>query len=171
MSAPPRVPRARAWALAAVAAAVLIAVVLLGAIGALRGAAAGVGDAVGHAVAGDASPAPRASGVMQNEANAPGFRLRVKHRLSVVAAGGIARYVVHLRRMYGFGYPVRLTVFDLPSGASAVITPRLAGADAIAQLEIRTGAASPAGQHLFRVLAASHGVSTTAESTITIRPP
>ena len=153
------------------AAAVLAIAVLLGAIGALRGAAAGVGDAAGHAVAGDVSPAPHASGVMQDEANAPGFRMRVKHRLSVVPAGGVARYVIRLRPMYGFRFPVRLTVFDLPPGASAVITPRLVDADATALLEIHTAAASPAGRHLFLVLAASHGVSTTAESTLTIRSP
>jgi hypothetical protein len=36
-------------------------------------------------------------------------------------------------------------------------------------LEIHTGVTSPAGVYVFRVLAASHGASATAATTITIR--
>ena len=149
--------------------AVFALAVALGGIAALGGAAAGVAGVAGHAVTGDASTAPRASAVMQDEANAPGFRLRVKHRRAVVRAGGTAVYVVRLRRTYGFEYAVTLRALGLPPGAHARFTPRAPRPGGSASLAISTDVTSPTGTHIFRVLAASHGVSAIAATTITIR--
>jgi hypothetical protein len=149
-------------------ASVAIALVL-GGLSALGGVASGVSGIARHAVTGGASVAPRASAVMQDEANSPGFRLRVKHRRSVVAAGGTAVYVVRLRRLYVFPYRVTLRAFGLPPGAAAGFAPRAVRPDGSSILEIRTGDTSPAGAYVFRVLAAGHGVSTISAATITIR--
>jgi hypothetical protein len=143
--------------------------VALGGISALGGAAAGVAGVARHAVTGGASAAPRASAVMQDEANAPGFRLRVKHRRSVVRAGETAVYVVHLKRMYAFQSAVTLRALGLPPGAHARFTPPAPRPGASASLAISTDVTSPAGTYVFRVLAASHGVSAIADTTITIR--
>lgn len=147
----------------------LAVAVALGGISALAAAAAGVAGVAAHAVTGGASAAPRASAVMQDEANAPGFRVRVKHRRSVVHAGETALYGVRTRNMYAFRYPVTLRAFGLPTGAHATFAPRSALAGGTVALAITTGVASPAGTYVFRVLAASHGVSTIAAATLTIR--
>lgn len=154
---------------AAITVAALVIAVLLGGVSALGGVASGVSGVVGHAVTGGASAAPRASAVMQDEANSPGFRLRVKHRRSVVAAGGRAVYVVRLRRMYAFPYRVTLRAFGLPPGARPQFVPGTARPDGSSILEIRTGETSPSGMYVFRVLAAGHGVSAITAATITIR--
>jgi hypothetical protein len=148
---------------------VLAAAVALGGISALAAAGAGVAGVAGHAVTGGASAAPRASAVMQDEAKAPGFRLRVKHKRSVVPAGETAVYVVRLRRMYAFPYRVTLRTFGLPPGARASFTPQTPRPDASATLAIRTGVTSPTGAYVVRVLASSHGVTAIAATTLTIR--
>ena len=106
---------------------------------------------------------------MQDEANRPGFRLRVKHRRSVVRAGQTAVYVVRLRRMYAFPYRVTLRAFGLPPGSRARFTPRTPRPGGSAILEIRTAVTSPAGVYVFRVLAASHGVSAVSATALTLR--
>jgi hypothetical protein len=148
---------------------VLVVAVALGGISALGAAAGGVAGVAGDAVTGEASATPRASAVMQDEGNGSGFRLRVRHRRSVVRGGQTAVYVVRLTRMYAFPYRVTLRAFDLPPGARADFTPHMPRPGARAILEIRTGVTSPAGVYVFRVLAASHGVSTVSATSITLR--
>lgn len=154
---------------AAITVGSLAIALVLGGLSALGGVASGVSGIARHAVTGGASAAPRASAVMQDEANGPGFRLRVKHRRSVVTAGAAAVYVVRLRRMYAFPYRVTLRAYGLPAGAAAGFAPRTVRPDGSSILEIRTGDTSPPGTYVFRVLAASHGLSTISAATITIR--
>jgi hypothetical protein len=154
---------------AAITVAFLAIALVLGGLSALGGVASGVSGIARHAVTGGASATPRASAVMQDEANSPGFRLRVKHRRSVVAAGATAVYVVRLRRMYAFPYRVTLRAFGLPRGAVAGFAPRAVRPNGSSILAMRTGDTSPPGTYVFRVLAASHGVSTISAATITIR--
>jgi hypothetical protein len=159
----------RVCALVASSAAVIAIAWALGGFASLGDAASGVTGVARHAVAGDAGDAPRASAVIQDEANAPGFRMRIKHRRSVVPAGGTAIFVLRLRSFYAFNSLVRLRIVGLPASTRATFRPEPTRPTGTAILRIQTGETSPLGRYVFRVLGTSKGVNVISLSTLTIR--
>lgn len=164
-----RASRARAWVLVATTAFVIVVALLLGAAASIGNVASSATDLIRHAALGGAGETPRASAVLQDEANAPGFRVRVKHRRLVVAAGATAAFSVRLRSYYGFDSSVRLKAFDLPSNSQASFSPDPIGPNGTSILTIRTSKTTPVGTHVFLVLAASHGRTAIGFATVTIR--
>jgi hypothetical protein len=166
-----KVSRLRACVFVATTGVVIVVALLLGAVASIGNVASSGTDLIRHAAFGGAGETPRASAVLQDEANAPGFRARVKHRRSAVAAGGTAIFIVRLRSFYAFDSAVRLKAFDLPSNSQASFSPNPIGPNGTSTLTIKTSETTTVGSHVFLVLATSHGLTAIGFSTVTIGDP
>jgi hypothetical protein len=164
-----RPSRVRACILTASTGAVVVIVLSLGAFSSIGTIASTMTSTLRHAAFDDADTTPRVSAVMQDAANAPELLLRVKDRRSVVAPGGTAVFLVHLRSLYVYKPAATLRAFGLPVDARAEFKPGVVvGPDGTATLTIQTRRQTPLGSIVFRVLASGDGLSTTCLATLTI---
>ena len=86
-----------------------------------------------------------------------------------IAQGGTGAVTVTLSRTPGFSNPVTLSVLNLPTGATATITPPvLESLVASAVIEIQVGSTVAVGNHIVRVHAAAEGGQTDLTFTLTV---
>ena len=86
-----------------------------------------------------------------------------------IAQGGTGAVTVTLSRTPGFSNPVTLSVLNLPTGATATITPPvLESLVASAVIEIQVGPTVAVGNHIVRVNASAQGGETDLTFTLTV---
>jgi hypothetical protein len=104
-----------------------------------------------------------------DESPSGAISIAVDPAVVTIPQGGVGTVTVSLSRTPGFSNPVTLTVSNLPTGATATVTPPvLETLVASAVIEIQVGQVVAPGNYVVRVNASAEGGQTDLTFTLTV---